>query len=93
MTTTEAQQIARIAHAAADWNPFRANCLARSLVLCRLLRSRGLAADLRVGVSKPDGALRGARVGGARGRGRLPKRSPCRSDYASFDGHVFKRGT
>ena len=53
----EAQAIARLVHAAANRNPFRPNCLARSLVLCRLLRLRGLAAELRIGVAAPGGAF------------------------------------
>jgi len=53
----EAQAIGRLVHAAANRNPFRPNCLARSLVLCRLLRLRGLAAELRIGVAAPAGAF------------------------------------
>jgi hypothetical protein len=50
--------IARIVGGAAAWNLLSATCLARSLVLCRLLRSEGLAADLRIGVARPGGAFR-----------------------------------
>ena len=53
----EAQHIARLVLAAANRNPFRPNCLARSLVLCRLLRLRGLAAELRIGVAAPGGTF------------------------------------
>ncbi len=53
----EARHVARIVHAAASRNPTRPNCLARSLVLCRLLRLRGLGAELRIGVAKPGGDL------------------------------------
>ena len=50
-----AQAVARIVQGAAGWSPVHASCLARSLVLCRLLRRQGLAADLRIGVAMPDG--------------------------------------
>ena len=50
-----AQAAARIVHSAARWSPLPASCLARSLVLCRLLRRQGLFADLRIGVAKPNG--------------------------------------
>ena len=51
----EAQSLARIVHAAAPWSALPANCLPRALVLCRLLRRRGLQAELRLGVGKPEG--------------------------------------
>jgi len=50
-----AHSLARIVRGAANWTPFHANCLARSLVLSRLLRCQGLAHNLRIGVHKPDG--------------------------------------
>ena len=53
----EAQAIARIVHAAANRNPLRPSCLARSIVLVHQLRRRGLAAEIRIGVAKPDGRL------------------------------------
>ena len=53
----EAQLIARLVHAAANRNPFRPNCLARSLVLSRLLRIRGLGAELHIGVAARGGAF------------------------------------
>lgn len=51
----EAQAVARIVQAAASRNPLRASCLARSIVLVHQLRRRGLAAEIRIGVAKPDG--------------------------------------
>ena len=50
-----AESCARIVHGAAPWSPLAANCLPRALVLCRLLRRRGLQAELRLGVGKPEG--------------------------------------
>ena len=50
-----ADSFARIVHGAAPWSPLPANCLPRALVLCRLLRRRGLQAELRLGVGKPEG--------------------------------------
>ena len=52
-----AQALARLVHGAAQWSPARANCLPRSLVLCRLLEKQGLQAELRLGVAKADGTL------------------------------------
>jgi hypothetical protein len=51
----QAQAIARIVHGAAQWSPFRADCLPRALVLCRLLARRGLRAEFRLGAGKPEG--------------------------------------
>ena len=53
----EAQAVARIVHAAANRNPLRPSCLARSVVLVHQLRRRGLAAEIRIGVAKPDGCF------------------------------------
>jgi len=53
----EAQAIARTVHRAANWSPSKPNCLARSLVLVRLLRLKGFEAELRIGVAKPDETL------------------------------------
>jgi Transglutaminase-like superfamily len=50
-----AQALARVVHGAALWSPLPANCLPRALVLCRVLERRGLDAELRLGVDKPDG--------------------------------------
>ena len=53
----EAEAVALAVHRAAAWHPVRPNCLARSLVLLRLLRLRGLAAEIRIGVAKPGETL------------------------------------
>jgi hypothetical protein len=50
-----AQSLARVVHGAAPWSPLPADCLPRALVLCRMLERRGLDAELRLGVGKPDG--------------------------------------
>ena len=50
-----AQSLARIVHGAAPWSPLAVNCLPRAVVLCRLLGRRGLDAELRLGVGKPEG--------------------------------------
>lgn len=49
-----ARSTARIVDVASRRNLFGANCLARSLVLRRMLLCQGLQADLRVGVRKTD---------------------------------------
>ena len=46
------EPIARMAAAAARNLLFRTSCLERSLVLCWLLRRRGIPADLRIGARK-----------------------------------------
>ena len=52
----EPREIAALVNATAS--ALGANCLPRSLVLCQLLRNRGIAADIRLGVAKPaDGDL------------------------------------
>ncbi len=52
---TEGRPIARLVDAAARHGIYRAPCLPRSLVLWWLLRRRGIAADLRIGVRKEAG--------------------------------------
>lgn len=52
-----AQAAARILHSACRWCPFPANCLVRSLVLCRLLNGWKLTGELRIGVAQPEGRL------------------------------------
>jgi hypothetical protein len=50
-----AQATARLVLSAARWSPVPASCLPRALVLARLLRDQGLAAELRIGVARADG--------------------------------------
>lgn len=52
-----ARQVARLVAAAARHGPYRASCLPMSLTLQRLLRERGIDADLRLGVRKVAGVL------------------------------------
>ena len=47
-----ARRIAQLETATAESLFFRTNCLERSLVLCRMLRRRGMKADLRIGGRK-----------------------------------------
>lgn len=51
----ELQDMARLVNAAANRGPIHSACLARSLTLWWLLRRRGVASDLRIGVSKEGG--------------------------------------
>ncbi len=46
------REIAHLEAATARHLPFRTNCLEQSLVLCWLLRRRGISADLRIGARK-----------------------------------------
>ena len=56
-TLIRAQQTARLVAAAARYGPYKASCLPISLTLQRLLRHQGIAADLRLGVSKAAARL------------------------------------
>ncbi|MDH4096298.1 MAG: lasso peptide biosynthesis B2 protein [Betaproteobacteria bacterium] len=53
----EAAGIGRLVNIAARHAPWRATCLTRSLLLVRMLRERGAAAQLRIGVRLVGGAL------------------------------------
>jgi hypothetical protein len=50
----DADAIAMLVDRAAAVNPFNSTCLHRSLVLSRLLRTRGIANDLRIGVRRDE---------------------------------------
>jgi hypothetical protein len=52
-----ARRVARMVRAAAAHGPYRANCLKQSLTLWWLLRRRGIASDLRIGVQKSTSGL------------------------------------
>jgi Transglutaminase-like superfamily len=51
----QAQYVSRLTQATARNLFFTANCLERSLTLWWLLRRRGIAADVRIGVRKAEG--------------------------------------
>ena len=87
----EAESLARLVDAAARWNPVPATCLVRSMVLCRLLRRRGLAADLRIGVDNPDGGL-SAHAWVEHGGVALAAAGRSRRDYTAFDKSVIPGG-
>ena len=87
----EAESLARLVDAAACWNPVPATCLVRSMVLCRLLRRRGLAADLRIGVDNPDGGL-SAHAWVEHGGVALAAAGRRRHDYTAFDDSVIPGG-
>lgn len=53
----QAQRIARLVAIAANHGLYRATCLRQSLALWWLLRRRGVAAELRLGVRKDQGEL------------------------------------
>jgi len=50
----EARHAARLVSAAARFSPFPSTCLTRSIVLSRLLRRRGLAAEIKIGVRRDE---------------------------------------
>ena len=53
-----AEALAKLVNTAARRVPVGANCLTRSLLLVWLLRRRGIAGDLRIGVRLEEGLLR-----------------------------------
>jgi hypothetical protein len=53
--TLDARRAARLVEGAASFYPLRATCLKKSLVLYRILRRRGVPAELRLGVRKAEG--------------------------------------
>lgn len=57
LSLPEAKAIGEAVNIAARHTPFRVTCLSRSLVLDWLLRRRGVASDLRIGVRLVGGAL------------------------------------
>ena len=52
-----ARRVARVVSIAANHGPYRATCLRQSLALWWLLRRRGIAAEVRIGVRKEEGEL------------------------------------
>ncbi|MDZ4768487.1 MAG: lasso peptide biosynthesis B2 protein [Chloroflexota bacterium] len=56
-STARARRLARMVNAAARLSPYKANCLKRALVLWWLLRRRGIASDIRIGVRKGAATL------------------------------------
>ena len=55
--TADGRRAARLVNAAARYSPFPATCLTRSIVLARLLRRRGAAAEIRIGVLREGNSL------------------------------------
>ena len=52
-----AKRVARLVSIASRHGPYRPTCLRQSLVLWQTLRRRGLPAQLRIGVGRPDGRM------------------------------------
>ena len=57
MTHSDMQALGEAVNIAARHTPFPATCLTRSLLLCWLLRRRGVQSDLRIGVRLTQGVL------------------------------------
>lgn len=57
LSLVEAKAMGEAVNIAARHTPFRVTCLSRSLVLGWLLRRRGVASDLRIGVRLVSGSL------------------------------------
>jgi hypothetical protein len=57
LSDAEIGELAALVELAARHSPWPAGCLTRSLLLARLLRRRGVATDLRVGVRRSPDAL------------------------------------
>ena len=56
----DARRLAWVIEVVARWGPWRANCLQRSVVLWWMLRRRGLAGELRIGVRRHPGGAPGS---------------------------------
>jgi hypothetical protein len=81
---TEAMVVARIVHAAANHHVLQPNCLVRSMVLVRMLRLRGLDAELRIGVATPHGRF-AAHAWVEHAGVALAEPSPPSGSYGPFD--------
>ena len=57
MQQSEVLALAEAVNIAARHTPFHATCLTRSLLLCWLLRRRGVSSELRIGVNLSAGTL------------------------------------
>jgi hypothetical protein len=87
----DAEFTACLVDAAARWSPVPASCLVRSLVLCRLLRQRGLASELRIGVATPDGHF-SAHAWVEHDGVPLAEAGRVRENYSAFDKSILPRG-
>lgn len=87
----EAQSTARMVDAAGHWNPVHTSCLVRSLVLCRLLRRKGLAAELRIGVAQPDSNF-SAHAWVTHAGVALAEAGAAGARYSAFDDPALPRG-
>jgi hypothetical protein len=79
-----ARRIARLVSIAARHGPYRASCLRQSLALWWLLRRRGVAADLRIGVRREQNQLQ-AHAWVEHDGEALNDAESVRSSYAAFD--------
>ena len=84
-----AQALARIVQTAAAGSAVRPSCLTRSLVLCWMLRRRGLAAHLRIGVARPGGRF-AAHAWVEHGSFPLTESEPSGTCYKAFDEALLK---
>jgi len=81
------RRVAALVVAASNRFPLHASCLARSLVLDRLLRARGFAPELRIGVRVERGGLDAHAWIECDGQP-LDDAPDVASRYATFDGPV-----
>jgi hypothetical protein len=91
MDLGEAESVAGLVDAAARWSFVPVTCLVKSLVLCGLLQQRGLAPELRIGVTKPESdfsAHAWVELGGVA----LVETGRVRERYSAFDKPVFPGG-
>ena len=79
-----AEDLAELVNTAARHTPFGANCLTRSLLLVWLLRRRGVASDLRIGVRLLQGVLQ-AHAWVERGGVPVNDSALVSRDFAPFD--------
>lgn len=80
----EIQSVAEAVNIAANHTPFHATCLSRSLLLCWLLRRRGVASEVRIGVNLASGTLRAHAWVDCAGRP-VNDRSDIADEFKPFD--------
>jgi hypothetical protein len=85
-----ATSVARLVSGAAAWATPRPRCLARSLVLGRLLRQAGLTADLRLGVDRASAGF-AAHAWVEHAGVALGESEDVATRYAAFDGPLDVR--
>lgn len=86
----EGRRIGRLVNKVGGRWPWRANCLRRSLVVWWLLRRKGIAADLRIGV-RPTGAVPDFHAWVEVGGSVVNDRADIKDEFSAFDRPILPR--